>query len=137
MASGLSGRGPGAVQAGLSLADLLPRIATYRDKFYRWLITQLPDEHRRRLEKEAQSLQQPFGGVRRHINMLLADRRARQVGSVTLASVLARLGRIDAAERLVGLVPAASARMLARITSHIVIAQGLSRRGDQDSRKGR
>ena len=133
MASGLSGRGPGAVQASLSLADLLPRIAAYRDKFYRWLITQLPDNHRCRLEKEAKNLQQPFGGVRRHINMLLADRRARQVGSVTLASVLARLGRIDAAERLVSLVPAASARMLAKITSRIVIAQGLSRRGDQDS----
>ena len=133
MASGLSGRGPDAVQSGLSLADLLPRIAAYRDNFYRWLITRLPDKHRHRLEKEAESLQQPFGGVRRHINMLLADRRARQVGSVTLASVLARLGRIDAAERLVGLVPAASARMLARITSRIVIAQGLARRGDEDS----
>ena len=47
MASGLSGRGPGAVQAGLSLADLLPRIAAYRDNFYRWLITRLPDDHRR------------------------------------------------------------------------------------------
>jgi hypothetical protein len=65
--------------------------------------------------------------------MLLADRRARQVGSVTLASVLARLGRIDAAERLVGFVPAASARMLARITSRIVIAQGMCRRGDKNS----
>jgi hypothetical protein len=117
----------------MSLTDLLPRIAAYRDNFYRWLITRLPDEHRLRLEAEAQSLQQPFGGVRRHINMLLADRRARQVGSVTLASVLARLGRIDAAERLVGLVPAASARMLARITSRIVIAQGMCRRGDNDS----
>ncbi|MBT7730015.1 MAG: hypothetical protein HN703_14130, partial [Planctomycetaceae bacterium] len=133
MASGLSGRGPGAMQSGMSLTDLLPRIAAYRDNFYRWLITRLPGEHRLRLEAEAQSLQQPFGGVRRHINMLLADRRARQVGSVTLASVLARLGRIDAAERLVGLVPAASARMLARITSRIVIAQGMCRRGDNNS----
>ena len=133
MASGLSGRGPGAIQSGMSLTDLLPRIAAYRDNFYRWLITRLPDEHRLRLETEARSLQQPFGGVRRHINMLLADRRARQVGSVTLASVLARLGRIDAAERLVGLVPAASARMLARITSRIVIAQGMCRRGDNES----
>lgn len=123
MASGLSGHGPGAAQAGMALADLLPRIATYRDNFYRWLLTQLPPAHRQRLEAEAAVLQQPFGGVRRHINMLLADRRARQVGSVTLASVLARLGRAEAAERLAGLVPAASARMLARITSRIVSAQ--------------
>ena len=130
MASGLSGHGPGAAQAGMSLAELLPRIAAYRDNFYRWLLTRLPSQHRQRLEAEAATLQQPFGGVRRHINILLADRRARQVGSVTLASVLARLGRAEAAERLAGLVPAASARMLARITSRIVAAQLAVRRDD-------
>jgi len=133
MASGLSGRGPGSPQAGLPLAELLPRIANYRDSFYRWLMTRLPAGHRRRLEAEAASLRQPFGGVRRHINMLLAARRARQVESVTLASVLARLGRSEAAERLAGLVPAASARTLARITSRIVTAQRAVRREQPDS----
>ena len=132
MASGLSGRGPGAPQAGMPLAELLPRIASYRDSFYRWLMTRLPAAHRTRLEAEAASLRQPFGGVRRHINLLLATRRARQVESVTLASVLARLGRSDAAERLAGLVPAASARTLARITSRIVAAQRAVRREQAD-----
>jgi len=132
MASGLSGRGPGAPQAGMPLAELLPRIASYRDSFYRWLMTRLPAGHRDRLEAEATALRQPFGGVRRHINMLLAARRARQVESVTLASVLARLGRSEAAERLVGLVPAASARTLARITSRIVAAQRAVRRERAD-----
>ena len=123
MASGLSGHGPGAASASLPLADLLPRIAGYRDEFYRWLMTQLPAEHRRLLDDETRLLRQPFGGVRRHINSLLARRRARQVESVALAAVLARLGRAAAAERMAGMVPAASARMAARITSRVVAAQ--------------
>ncbi|MFM7290921.1 MAG: hypothetical protein ACKO6B_06795, partial [Planctomycetia bacterium] len=123
MASGLSGHGPGAASASLPLADLLPRIAGYRDEFYRWLMTQLPADHRQLLDEEASRLRQPFGGVRRHINSLLASRRARQVESVSLAAVLARLGRAEAAERMAGMVPAASARMAARITSHVVGAR--------------
>ncbi len=123
MASGLSGHGPGAHQAGLPLADLLPRIAGYRDAFYRWLMEQLPEPHRLRLDDEVRRLRQPFGGVRRHINALLAKRRARQVESVALAAVMSRLGRAAEAERLAGVVPAASARMLARISGSVVAAQ--------------
>ncbi len=123
MASGLSGHGPGAHQAGLPLAELLPRIAGYRDAFYRWLMEQLPEPHRLRLDEEIRRLRQPFGGVRRHINALLAKRRARQVESVALAAVMSRLGRAAEAERLAGVVPAASARMLARISGSVVAAQ--------------
>ncbi len=123
MASGLSGHGPGAIQAGLPLAELLPRIASYRDEFYRRLLTHLPAAHRQRLEEEAHRVRQPFGGVRRHINAMLAGRRGRQVENVALAALLARLGRAEAAERLATAVPAASARMFARITSHVVAAQ--------------
>jgi hypothetical protein len=130
MASGLSGHGPGARQAGLPLSELLPRIAGYRDAFYRWLLTRLPDAHRARLDDEAQRMRQPFGGVRRHINTVLAGRRARQVESVALASVLARIGRGDGAERMAAAVPAASARMFARITSLVVAAQQALRRAD-------
>ena len=131
MASGLSGHGPGARQAGLPLAELLPRIAGYRDGFYRWLLDRLPDGHRDRLEEEARRMRQPFGGVRRHINSVLAGRRARQVESVALAAVLARLGRSAAAERMAAAVPAASARMLARITGRVVSGQqSLRRAGD-------
>jgi hypothetical protein len=129
MAAGLSGSGPGTLQASLPLAELLPRIAGYRDDFYRWLLTTLPPAHRKRLDAEAERLRQPFGGVRRHINGFLAGRRAAQVESVTLAAIFARLGRAEAAERLAGLVPAASARMLSRITGRIVEARRL---GDRD-----
>ena len=130
MASGLSGHGPGAMQAGLPLAELLPRIASYRDEFYRRLLMTLPADHRQRLEDEAHRLRQPFGGVRRHINAMLAGRRASQVENVALATVLARLGRAAASERLAGAVPAASARMFARITSRVVAAQQALWRSD-------
>jgi hypothetical protein len=133
MASGLSGHGPGALQAGLPLADLLPRIAGYRDEFYRWLLGTLPAAHRARLEDEARRLRQPFGGVRRHINAVLAGRRARQVESTALAAVCARLGRQEAAERLASAVPAASARLFARITGRVVAAQTALARGPADA----
>jgi len=132
MAAGLSGHGPGSRQAALPLAELLPRIAGYRDEFYRWLLTSLPAAHRRRLEDEAARMRQPFGGVRRHINSVLSGQRARQVESVALASVFARLGRAAAAERLAGRVPAASARMLSRITSRVVTARRLLRSSPPD-----
>jgi len=133
MASGLSGRGPAATQAALGLGELLPRIAGYRDAFYRWLLTHLPPAHRSRLEDEARQLRQPFGGVRQHINAVLAGRRARQVESVSLAAVMARLGRAAAAERLAGAVPAASARLFARITGHVVAARRAAWRQENGS----
>jgi len=123
MASGLSGHGPGAHMATAPLSELLPRIAGYRDEFYRWMLTTLPDGHRRRLDEEASRLRQPFGGVRRHINTFLAGRRARQVEAVALAGIFARMGRATGAERMAALVPAASARMFARITSRVVAAR--------------
>ncbi|MBM4020853.1 MAG: hypothetical protein FJ284_01145 [Planctomycetes bacterium] len=131
MASGLSGHGPGAAQAMLGLAELLPRIAGYRDAFYRDLLGRLPPRHRSRLEAEAARLRQPFGGVRQHINANLAGRRARQVEHVALSSVMARLGRSAAAERFAGAVPAASARLFARITGRVVAARrATQRQGD-------
>jgi hypothetical protein len=123
MAAGLSGHGPGAPQAALPLAELLPRIAGYRDAFYRWLLDRLEPGHRQRLEQEMRQLRQPFGGVRRHINGLLAAQRARQVESVALASVFARLGRGEAAERMAHRVPAASARMVSRVMGRTVAAE--------------
>jgi len=128
MASGLSGHGPGAAQAALGLGELLPRIAGYRDAFYRDLLGRLPPRHRGRLEEEAARLRQPFGGVRQHINATLAGRRARQVEHVALSSVMARLGRSEAAERFAGAVPAASARLFARITGRVVAARRAAQR---------
>ena len=130
MASGLSGHGPGATQAALGLGALLPRIAGYRDAFYRDLLGRLPPRHRQRLEDEAARLRQPFGGVRQHINAMLASHRARQVEHVSLSSVMARLGRSAAAERFAAAVPAASARLFARMAGRVVAARQATRRGD-------
>ena len=130
MAAGLSGHGPGALQAGLPLTQLLPKIAGYRDEFYRWLMTTLPVEHRARLEDETERLRQPFGGVRRYINTTLAAARAKQVESVSLASVFARLGRQAAAERMARRVPATSARMASRVMSRTVAAEEAVVRGE-------
>ena len=130
MAAGLSGHGPGALQAGLPLSQLLPKIAGYRDEFYRWLMTTLPTEHRQRLEDEMERLRQPFGGVRRYINTTLAAARAKQVESVSLASVFARLGRREAAERMARRVPATSARMASRVMSRTVAAEEAVGRGE-------
>jgi antitoxin (DNA-binding transcriptional repressor) of toxin-antitoxin stability system len=131
MAAGLSGHGPGAMHASLGLGELLPRIAGYRDEFYRWLLSQAPAHQRQRLEEEAARLRQPFGGVRRHINATLARRRARQVEHVALAAIMARLARGSSAEALAAEVPAASARLFARITGRVVAArQSLRQRGD-------
>ena len=130
MAAGLSGRGPGAARASIGLADLLPKIASYRDEFYQWHLTQLEPNHQARLAEETRKLRQPFGGVRRHINSLLAARRAVQVESVGLISVLARLGRSESAERLSRNVPAASARMASRLTSQVVSAHRLAAKRD-------
>jgi hypothetical protein len=134
MAAGLSGHGPAAAQSSLALGDLLPRIAGYRDAFYRSMLSRLGPRHRQRLEQEAAQLRQPFGGVRRHINAFLAARRARQVEHVGLASVMARLGRSTAAEELAAAVPAASARLYARMTGQVVAArQDLWHGGDPRS----
>lgn len=131
MAAGLSGHGPGAAHAALGLGDLLPRIAGYRDEFYRWLLSQAPASQRHRLDEEASRLRQPFGGVRRHINATLARRRARQVEHVALAAIMARLGRQSSAEALAAEVPAASARLFSRITGRVVAArQSIRRRSD-------
>lgn len=129
MASGLSGHGPASTQAALGLGALLPRIAGYRDAFYRELLGRLPPRHRQRLEEEAARLRQPFGGVRQHINAMLAGRRGRQVEHVALSSVMARLGRTAAAERFAGEVPAASARLFARMAGRVVAARQAIRRG--------
>jgi len=129
MASGLSGHGPASTQAALGLGTLLPRIAGYRDAFYRDLLGRLPARHRDRLEEEAARLRQPFGGVRQHINAMLASHRARQVEHVSLSSVMARLGRAAAAERCAAAVPAASARLFSRMASRVVAARQETRRG--------
>ena len=123
MASGVSGSGPDTHDSNSSLGTLLPRIATYRDAFYERLIEKMSGKHRERLDKEATKLRQPFGGARQHLNAQLTRRRASQLEHVRLASLFARMGYPDAAQRQIDAVPVTSARMVCQIDCNISLAQ--------------
>ena len=123
MASGVSGASPSSHDSETSLGTLLPTIAHYRDAFYDRLITRLPDKHRERLEEEAVRLRQPFAAARQHLNAQLTRRRAAQLEHVRLASVFARMGYTEAAQRQINAVPVASARMICQIDCNLTAIQ--------------
>jgi len=115
MACGISGDGPDAHDSTTTLANLLPRIARYRDAFYEQLLGRLEGDHAARLSAEAAERRQPFGGARQHLNAQLARRRASQLEHVHLAQIYARMGFPESARREANVVPCASARMLCHI----------------------
>ncbi len=107
MASGVSGNGPGAHHSTVTLGNLLPAIATYRDQFYHELLQRLPDEHRLRLIREAETRRQPLGAARQDLNARLAQRRAWQLVNCRLATIFARMGYPAEAEKQSRVVPVA------------------------------
>ncbi|MCI0334219.1 MAG: hypothetical protein L0228_13455 [Planctomycetes bacterium] len=115
MASGTTGNGPACHSSDVTLSNLLPSIATYRDQFYEDLLTHTAGPHGERLRAEAQRTRQPFGGARQHLNHELARRRATQMQHVHLAQLYARIGYPDAALEEAHGVRIASARMLCQI----------------------
>jgi hypothetical protein len=129
MAAGTSGSGPEAHDSSVTLGNLLPRIAAYRDEFYQQLVKQTDNERGERLRAEAERGRQPFAGARQHLNHFLARRRAAQLEHVHLAILFARMGYPDAARRQAAVVPVASARMMCEIqcclsTSALAIERG-------------
>lgn len=122
MATGISGDGPGAHHSTVTLTELLPQIAWYRDEFYTRLLQKVGEPAASRLRIEAEQLQQPFGGARQHLNAELARLRASQLEHVHLAMVFARMGFPDAAKKQVDVVPVASARMMCEIDCCLSIA---------------
>ena len=115
MSTGISGSGPGTHDSSVTLSNLLPRIAAYRDLFYERLLARIQGKHGQRLRREARQRRQPFGGARQHLNGELARRRAAQLEHVHLAAIFARMGYAEAAVQQADVVPAASARMLCQI----------------------
>ena len=87
MAAGVSGSGPDAHDSATTLATLVPRVARYRDAFYRTLLRRVDASPRRRLRKEQAPTRQPFGGARQHLNAYLARHRARSCSSAPVAAV--------------------------------------------------
>lgn len=119
MASGISGWGPACHDSSTNLSKLMPRIAKYRDEFYRQLIGQIDREHRDRLAEEALIRHQPFGAARQHLNTQLTETRARQLEHIHLGQVFAFMGHHDAARDKVGKVPVPSARFRCRIACQL------------------
>ena len=115
MASGTTGNGPGCHGSDVTLATLLPVIASYRDQFYQQLLSQTKGAHGDRLRAEAERMRQPFGGARQHLNHELARRRATQMQHVHLSQLYARMGYDEAAAAQAHAVRIASARMLCQI----------------------
>lgn len=115
MAAGTSGDGPACHDSSVTLSNLLPHIAAYRDDFYQELLSRIGGVHGQRLQTEAHRYRQPFGAARQHLNCELARRRALQMQQVHLAYLYARLGYPEAAQRQADSVHVPAARMLSEI----------------------
>ena len=129
MASAVSGNGPDAHDSGVTLSTLLPRIVRCREDFYHRLLGKVPGAHGERLRAESETLRQPFGGARQHLNQRLARLRAVQLQHVHLAQLFAKMGYADAGRRQAQIVPVASARMLCEINGVITTIHQLVDRG--------
>jgi hypothetical protein len=129
MASGMSGGGPGALDSSVTLGNLVPRIAAFRDAFYEAVLAKMIGEHARHLREEAARLRQPFGGARQHLNYYLARRRAEQLQHVHLARLFARMGYGDAARRQAQLVAVPAARFKTEIATRLSLGGSLLARG--------
>lgn len=131
MASGVSGSGPGAHDSSASLTSLMPRIAAYRDLFYRRVLEKLGPSgpHGQRLLAEAETTRQPFGGARQHLNIYLARHRAAQMQQRSLAVIYADMGYAEASRREAGRIAAVSVRLLSELlgrmsTGHLHLDRG-------------
>ena len=134
MASAVSGRGPDAHSSDVTLGNLLPVIAKFRNAFYSHLMTTSGNwntEWSKKLTDEARELQQPFAGVRRYLNTQISRRRARQLEQMHLAKIFAQIGEPQAAVRQSSSVPAVSTRILSAL--ECVLTEIESMRGQRRS----
>lgn len=115
MGSGISGRGPGAWDSTMTLGQLVPQIAAYRDQFYQTLLRKMPAAHRDRLLAEAKLRHQPFGAARQHINHQLGAHRDRQLVHSRVATLYARMGYESAALTQADSVQVAATRINTRL----------------------
>jgi hypothetical protein len=119
MASGVSGAGPDTHDSSTSLSTLIPRIARYRDRFYKEWLDKIADPHGARLRQGAEVTHQPFGSTRQQLNLYLARHRALQMQQRHLALILAAMGYPEASRRQADRIPAASVRLLSEIHNRL------------------
>jgi hypothetical protein len=110
MGAGVSGAGPSYHDSSVTLSKLVPRIARYRDEFYKKLLEQLPGEHGKRLRAESEARKQPFAGVRQFLNQAIATQRASHLQDRRLAQLHAAMGYPNAARRRASKIAAPAVR---------------------------
>ena len=115
MGAGICGSGPTAYDSETTLSKLVPRIARYRDEFYKTLLAQLPGSHGTRLREEAERLKQPFAGVRQFLNGAIATERALHLQERRLALFFAGMGYPDAARTRAAKITAPAVRLLCEV----------------------
>lgn len=130
MGAGTSGSTPTTHDSTVTLSNLVPRIAKYREKFYAQLLDRVQGTHGKRLKQEAEVTRQPFGGVRQALNQYLGQQRALHMQRRHLALFLAELGYAAASQRQIHTIPVASVRMLTDM--HVLLSTGqmLIEKGD-------
>jgi len=101
MASAMSGRGPGSYDSSVKLANLVPKIARLRDRYYDFRFEKLHGLHKARLQEEAGRLRQPFAGARQHLNQAITKHRADQLQRRHVSLFLAELGAVEPARERV------------------------------------
>ncbi|MFQ5732177.1 MAG: hypothetical protein ACE5KM_09500 [Planctomycetaceae bacterium] len=130
MASAISGAGPDTHGSGVSLATLLPIVARQRDLFYGHLLQRVTGARAKRLRREAERTQQPFGHVRQHLNIEMSGLGARQVYDRFLAQFFARLGFPEASREQAGRIPCPAARFESEIGWRLTSAEREIERGE-------
>lgn len=110
MATAISGWGPAAHDSTVSLTSLLPVVAHQRDMFYTRLMKRMSGRRAARLAAVAESTRQPFGHVRQHLNISLANYAAAQMQHRAIAEQYAKIGYFEAAREEAARIPAASVR---------------------------
>jgi hypothetical protein len=115
MGAGICGSGPTAFDSETTLSVLVPRIARYRDEFYRKLLASLPGSHGARLREEADKLKQPFAAVRQFLNQAIAGERALHLQERRLALLFAGMGYPTAARFRAAKITAPAVRLLCEI----------------------
>ena len=133
LASGVSGRGPGAFSSDMTLAKLVPGVAAYRDAFYTHLIASIGGERGDYLREEAQRLRQPFGGVRSFLNQYVARCKADQIERDRLSLLFARMGYAEASREQAAQIDIPFTRMRADIECLLVSADAESMAGHSRS----
>src|SRR6266851_639099 len=121
-----SGNGPDTFDSNITLSKLVPRIARYRDAFYKRLITSVGGKHGEKLREEATRMRQPFASARQHLNQELARQRAVELQESLLALAFAEMGYPDASRERAALIPAASVRMISEIRVRLTSGQMLA-----------